>query len=333
MKTFLKRLGLVLLCLVTGLWVLALWMSQTTQPPESYIQKHIDTAFLKTDTTALQDSIYSIITYNIGYLSDSTNNSPLARTKALFENGMQRTQQAFLAYHPDIIAYQEIDFNSERSFEINQSIALAKALRIPFRAEVVNWDKRYVPFPYFPISGHFGRILSGQAIHSTGELLTHERIVLERPETPIWYDAFYIERLAQVTKIKLEGKTVIVINVHLEAYDKPTRLRQSEYVLSLYKKYHTEYPVLLVGDFNSDPFLADDPTINVFLEESTLASACTAPEEDKSRCTYPATDPSHQIDYIFYNPKFIEGIDWKVIEEVGTASDHMPLLFRFKLNR
>ena len=49
-------------------------------------------------------------------------------------------------------------------------------------AYAVNWDKRYVPFPYWPPVVHFGEMLSGQGVLSKFPILMNKKIVLQKPE-------------------------------------------------------------------------------------------------------------------------------------------------------
>lgn len=104
--------------------------------------------------------------------------------------------------------------------------------------QFVNWDKKYVPFAYWPINTHFGSLVSGQVILSKYPIITSERVVLLGVEKALFYrDAFYLERLAQVAKVLIQSKEIVVINVHLEAFDRATRLLQFEEVLQLFNKY------------------------------------------------------------------------------------------------
>lgn len=142
---------------------------------------------------------FSVVTYNIGYLSGMTNNQPVDRPLGLLEDNLGRAVQLLRAKKPDIVAFQEIDFNSQRTYYINQLEQLALHAGYHIGAEVVNWDKHYVPFPYWPISCNFGRMLSGQAVMSRSSILSNTRIVLPKPASnPFYYNDFYIDRLAQV---------------------------------------------------------------------------------------------------------------------------------------
>jgi len=121
-----------------------------------------------------KDSVYSIITYNIGYLSGMTNNKAIAKPKDLFDKNLEKVKKEFRLLNSDFIAFQEIDYASARSYKVNQQNEIAE-LGYNFLAQAINWDETYVPFPYWPPSMHFGRMLSGQSILSKYPLKNHQR--------------------------------------------------------------------------------------------------------------------------------------------------------------
>jgi len=326
MKQFLKFLIKVILVFLLAFVGFFFWGSAAVHPANEkdiIIQTNTKSAFLT-------DSVFSIATYNIGYLSGMTNNLPVAKPKTLFESNLAKVKAVFAALNIDILAFQEIDFASNRSFDVNQQLELAK-LGYPFIGQTVNWDERYLPFPYWPISMQFGHVYSGQSVLSHYPIKSQQRIVLEAvADAPFYRTAFYIDRLAQVVKIDLNGKTAVVINVHLEAFDNATRRKQTLIVLDLYNGFKDEFPTLLVGDFNSDFKFAD----------ATIAPLITAPNigiaaypKNNYPNTYSSVNPIKRIDYIFYNKNFIEALSSRVLTEMGDASDHLPLMMRFKLKQ
>lgn len=274
-----------------------------------------------------KDSVYSIITYNIGYLSGMTNNKAVAKPKDLFDENLEKVKKEFGLLNADIIALQEIDYASARSYEVNQQNEIA-ALGYNYLAQAINWDETYVPFPYWPPSMHFGRMLSGQSILSKYPLRDHQRIVLERVKSnPFYRDALYLDRLAQVVTVTIENKDVIIINVHLEAYDKPTRERQLDVVIDLFEKYKNAYPTILLGDFNSD-IEYENPAINKIITIDEIGNAAFDSNYD---FTFSSANPFKRIDYIFYSKNSIELIDSKVLIQFGEASDHLPIEMTFRL--
>lgn len=285
---------------------------------------------LDANPSVLNDSIFSIATYNIGYLSGMTNNLPIAKPKSLFDKNLSKVKTVLANLNIDILAFQEIDYASARSFDVNQHLEIAK-IGYQFIGQTVNWDKRYLPFPYWPISMQFGHVYSGQAVLSHYPIQSQQRIVLDAVAgAPFYRTAFYIDRLAQVNKIDLNGKTAVVINVHLEAFDKATRKKQTLVVLDLYNTFKDKFPTLLLGDFNSD-IKFDDATIAPIINNPDIGMA--AYQKSDYQNTYSSIDPTKRIDYIFYNKNFIKEINSRILTEMGDASDHLPLMMTFKLKQ
>ncbi|MBW4461325.1 MAG: endonuclease/exonuclease/phosphatase family protein [Nodosilinea sp. WJT8-NPBG4] len=274
----------------------------------------------------------NVVSYNIGYLSGLTNQQAVERDKALFEANQATALAALKTLQPDILALQEIDFDAYRSFNLNQQEAASAALEMAFGAIAVNWDKHYVPFPYWPPQAHYKQVISGQAVLSRYPVRRNERLVLEKvPTNPFYYNALYLDRVAQVTEIDVSGQTLIVINVHLEAFDAPTRIRQTQVVRELAEGYAEDYPILLLGDFNSslNRDEGDDPrSIGILLDSPALASALpTAP----SSFTFPSDQPQYVLDYIFYTPATLEMVAAEVVAEAAQASDHLPIQAQVRL--
>jgi endonuclease/exonuclease/phosphatase family metal-dependent hydrolase len=213
---------------------------------------------------------------------------------------------------------------------------MSSALEIPFAAIAINWDKRYVPFPFWPPTVQFGPMVSGQAILSRWPILQHERLVLDKvASNPFFYNALYLDRLAQVAQIEVMGQTVVVINLHLEAFDRPTRQAQTEFVVALAETYAEQYPVLLLGDFNSalNRDAEGTPRSIQTVLDSAVFEPVIPPEQWATgpQLTYPSDPPAFKLDYIFYTPDHIELLGAEVLTAAGTASDHLPLLMRWRL--
>ncbi len=297
------------------------WASSANYPEESYRQ------YLEYDypSNPDHDSVYTVVTYNIGYLSGMTNNRPVVRRKQLYDANLRKVYHEFKQVKADIICLQEIDYHANRSFYVNQQAELAKA-GYNYVFQAVNWDVRYLPYPYWPVSAHYGEVLSGQSILSKYPLQENERHVLARvASAPFYRQAFYLDRLAQVSQVDINGQTVIIINVHLEAFDKTTRATHTRYVAELYKKFSQTYPVLLAGDFNSD--VGDgNATIKTIFALPGIKSAVAAGHK-----TYPANQPAKRLDYIFYNEPYIEAIEAGILSSFGEASDHLPVMLTFRL--
>lgn len=308
-------------------------------PPEGQIEGGI--------VEAREAASHTIVSYNIGYLSGLANNTTTQPSRQFFEDNQQRAIAALKSVNPDIVAFQEIDFEAKRSYGVNQAEAIAQAMELHFGAIAINWDKNYLPFPYWPPSAHFGKILSGQAVMSRYPIEKNSRLVLETvTERPFYYKAFYLDRVAQVTQLNVLGQPLIVINVHLEAFEEDTRVRQTQFVRAIAQDYAKTYPVLVLGDFNSalnrSTFVAatgqtyqeNQFSIQEMLDSAQFASAVPLSEgEGASKTfTFPADAPEYKLDYVFYTPSTLEILDTQVVSAAGESSDHLPLMvtFRFK---
>ncbi len=324
MKNTLRLLLKLILVIFVSFIAFFFWASSSTMDEKKYAE-----LIEKENSVVIKnDSIYSIVTYNVGYLSGMTNNLPVAKPKELFQKNQQKVESELKKVNPDIIAFQEIDYKASRSYNVDQEKAFMN-LGYNYAARGVNWDERYVPFPYWPPSMHFGKVISGQSIISKYKLKEYERIVLERvPDNPFYRDALYLERLAQVVKVVLEGKEMVLINVHLEAFDKDTRVRQFEYVLELFNQYKDKYPTILLGDFNSRARDESAAVKKIFKMNGIGNAAFNAVNTSN---TFNSKNPFERIDYIFYTENSIEYISGKVLNDFEQASDHLPVEMQFRL--
>ncbi len=324
MKRFLKFLFRFFLLLTITFVVFFFWASSSTLNKSKYAE--LIEVNNKQDVD--NDSIFSIVTYNIGYLSGMTNNKAVEKPKSLFDDNLQTVIRETQKTNPDIIAFQEIDYDASRSYNVNQEAEIAD-LGYNYRARTINWDERYLPFPYWPISMHFGKVVSGQSIISKYPLKGQQRIVLQRvADAPFHRDAFYLDRLAQVVKVILNGKEVVLINIHLEAFEKETRIIQFEEVIALFNKYKSNYPTILLGDFNSRA-RDENAIINKMFQMENIGNA--AFDKMSIENTFDTKSPFERIDYIFYTENSIEYVSGKVLNEFGEASDHLPVFMEFKL--
>ncbi len=324
MNRFLKICIFTLIALLLFVVLFFLWASSPTLSEDDYASIITNNYEQKIDN----DSIYGIVTYNIGYLSGMTNNTSAEKPRSLFEENLKKAKDNFLQVNPDIIAFQEIDYDAARSYFVNQQNEIA-SLGYNYVAKAVNWDETYVPFPYWPLSIHFGKTVSGQSILSKYPIISHERKVLERvANAPFYRDALYLERLAQISSIRLEQKEIKIINVHLEAFDKPTRVKQMDAIIRLFEAYSKAHPTILLGDFNSAPTFKN-PAIEKLLSLPNVGNAVF--NEEAPSNTYDTEAPFKRIDYIFYSKNSIAYVDGKVLTQFGQTSDHLPVLMRFKL--
>lgn len=331
---FLKVFGSILFVLLVCLVAFYFWGRRSLVNENSY---SAITTFTDVNTKMIRDT-FSVMTFNIGYLSGMTNNLPVERPESLYDDNLKKTTGLLRDISPDIVAFQEIDFDSKRTHYVNQLERIGETSGYQYGAVSVNWDKQYVPFPYWPLRHHFGKMLSGQAIIAHAPILSNERIVLPKPlSNAFYYNDFYLDRLAQVVWVKTSNDSLLVINVHFEAWDGPTREIQAEMVLDIYQKYEHDHPIILMGDFNCNPPFDKDAysekTIDLFLSHPSISMANTKYDylqNPSQHYTFDSEDPFVKIDYVFYNNRFLECLRYDVIQGAGDISDHLPVMAMFK---
>lgn len=320
---------------------LFLWASGPAADPEAFEQK----TTYGVDPVPERDTL-TVLTWNIGYLSGMRNNLPYPRDCQFYSNNLDSAKKYLRDIAPDFIAFQEIDVDSYRSCRVHQSDNLGQELGFFEGVTALNWNKRYLPFPYWPPSAHYRRVVSGQAILSRFPIRHSDKHVLQpTQQAPSHYRRFYLDRLAQVALIDI-GKqdTLALINVHLEAFDPPAREIQALEVAKLYRTFQGRYPVLLIGDFNAHPpskwgttsETSEESTIPMLLSQPLLRSAIDPQvylSDPERFYTFSSERPVEMIDYIFYSSDRITLLDARVCTEVGTASDHLPVWMRFVVLR
>lgn len=310
MRRIFVLLGALLFTLVAAFVLFFLWASSGRIPAEA--EQQVKTYSVRPAASA---ETLTVTTYNIGYLSGMTNNRPVNPPASLFRENMDRAASLLRTIDPDVIGFQEIDYGASRSDNVHQLDTLAVRLGYPTAAQATNWDERYVPFPNWPPAVHFGRIHSGQAVLSRFSVAAHHRIALVRPPRSFFSDAFYLDRLAQVAVLEVGGRPLVVVNVHLEAFDGETRQQQARQVRALTEAYlKTGAPLVLLGDFNSvfSGTLAslpseararfrDDTTMDrVQVDGLAPGFPADPPPGERVPGTYPADAPSRKIDHVLY---------------------------------
>ncbi|MEM9895015.1 MAG: endonuclease/exonuclease/phosphatase family protein [Bacteroidota bacterium] len=332
----LKRLLAVISLLVVAIFLL-LWYASSPGIDSDHYYTTVDYAIDTTQELQLrlkEQPHLVVMTYNLGYLSGMTNNRSITREESFFRKNLFKACELIQGIDPTIVGLQEVDFGAARSFYLNQLDSLSKAGQYTSAYRSINWDKNYVPFPYWPPSNHFGQMLSGQAILSKYKLHSSETVVLTpHLNAPFYYKAFYLDRLLQISILDFFDTEIAILNVHLEAFDLQTRLEQIEIVKRHYEKYASKQPVILLGDFNSGVpgNGTEQDAVEALMDASFIRSAIPFKQAAQNG-TFPSDSVSRMIDYVFYNKNFLSCTEASAVHEVGAISDHLPVVARFSLN-
>lgn len=291
-----------------------------------------------------EEGVIKILTWNLGFLYGKGSEGPgyEYRDQSFFKERMEELITFIRKENPDILCLQEIDFDSSRSGGINQARELALKAGYPYLAQAVSWKANYIPFPYWPLSRNFGSMKSGGAILSKYPLKRHNVELFAKPASnPWWYNLFYLHRYAQSATVTIRDKDYVIMNLHLEAFDKADRLKQ---VRQLQERVEENQVDFAAGDYNMVPGRAikknkfTESTDDYENDESFVVMSGgkmkeAIPEEiylrSESRYfTFPSWKPDRRLDYIFYDSSH-RLMRAEVLS--SKLSDHLPLKASFQI--
>lgn len=339
-----------LLAIIFLLIVFLFWAASGIQSPKSYLGEI--SCFEKQEQLTNVDEL-TIFSWNIGYgqgLGSEGSKGYKKRTEDEFSKVINEMGLIIRQHDPDLVLIQEIDFHSKRSYYQNQFELLKDNLKLPYAAKVISWDAKYIPFPYWPISRHFGKVLSGGVVFSRFPISKNEIVLWEKPSSnPWWYNLYYLFRYSQSVQIKINQKYYWIVNNHLEAFKKINREEQGLGLLQLGNKLNQEGELLAVGgDLNTVPTVASkkskfagypkdnyeaDQTLDSILEMNSMKDSVPPmiySGNEEKYLTFPCDKPDRKLDYLLYNEKH-ELKEFQVIG-AGCLSDHLPILIRLKLS-
>lgn len=245
----------------------------------SYAQKSIDSS-----------NIVKILTFNIFHGETMNNDFDLDKIAKVIINAQ-----------PDIVALQEVDFNTNRVGNIDLITELGiRTKMIPLFAKAMSFD-----------GGEYG-----EGILSKYSFLQTQNVALpytkgNEPRTAI-----------EIVTVLSSGDTIAFVGTHLDHLkDKTNRIMQ---VNKINKEFLTNrYPIILAGDLNAIP--ASNPI--EILEKYWISCY----DKNNPQFTFPSDIPNRKIDYVLYYPND----KWKVIKTKvicdKIASDHCAYLVTLEL--
>lgn len=207
---------------------------------------------------------------------------------------LERIAKVISEQKPDLVALQEIDRNCGRTKRVDQAAELARltGLQMSF-GKAMDFD-----------GGEYGQVvLSRFPIASTQ---VHQ---LPGDGEP---------RIAVEVEVKIEGKPLRMISVHLDHQQDARRLKQAETLAKAVENRHE--PMVLAGDFNDGP---DSPVLKAFFQQ------WKAVPKKEPKLTCPAAKPESEIDHILL--RGMEAKEPATVLPESVASDHRPVLVVVKV--
>lgn len=197
----------------------------------------------------------------------------------------------------DLVALQEVDQGTKRTFEQKQLEMLAR---------------------YTGLHGRFAKAIDFQGGEYGQAILSRDPIAgIEIHQLP--NESSREQRIAAEAVVEVQGKTIRFVSTHLDHSSEELRRRQADRLVELFEK--DEGLVILAGDLNAT------------LESETMQAIGRVWRLDELKsdgATYPAETPTARIDYILTNKKApISVVEIRVLDE-PIASDHRPVLGVFR---
>ena len=197
----------------------------------------------------------TLMTYNIGYgglgaqadffMDGGSGVQP--SSKAEVEGNLEGVAQILRENPVDVLFLQEVDLDSKRSYGIDEQAFLQQSTQMS-TAFAYNYNCNYVPYPLPTI----GRVKGG--IVTMTHFAVSEAMRVSLPVPFAWpVRMCNLKRCLLVERVALaNGKQLVLVNLHLEAYDDGEGKKQQTQQLMAFltAEYATGNYVIAGGDFN-----------------------------------------------------------------------------------
>lgn len=247
-------LGIILQTVIVLLAALILFLSVTEYKPD-------DTETLaitgRADKEIAKGEPFTVLSWNIGYgaLGDNADffmdggESVVTADSDRVQYNMDGITDMMSAIDPDIALIQEADRDSARSHGLNEYELLQSRSSDYSSSFASNFKVAFLPYPVPPI----GKVDSGIATFSKYKLASAERIQLPIPfKWPVRMANLKRCLLVSRTPVKGSHNELVLINLHLEAYDSGEGKKMQTKMLAdiLNEEFKKGNYVIAGGDFN-----------------------------------------------------------------------------------
>lgn len=212
-----------------------------------------------TYATANKDDTFTIVTQNLGfgaYTADFTffmdgGKESWARSRSSVRECINAGGDKALSYSPDFVFFQEVDFDSTRSYHIDESKILKDKFPGYSSTAAVNYHSSFLLYPFNKPHGS-----------SNSEIMTFSRYGITsciRRSLPISksFSKFLdLDRCYSISRVPVSnGKELVLFNVHLSAYGGSDTIRKAQMSMlftDIKKEYDAGNYCVCGGDFNHD---------------------------------------------------------------------------------
>jgi endonuclease/exonuclease/phosphatase family metal-dependent hydrolase len=313
------------------------------------------------------DSIFTLLSWNVGYFG-------LGKDCDFFYDGGRMTRPSKVQYQQysgnaleylkhtvgiDFLFLQEVDLDSRRSYYDDQVAKLREIFPQMESSVALNYVVSFVPVPF---RNPMGKVNSGLVSFSSWHTVENTRYPF--PGGYSWpVNLFQLERCFLLSRLALpDGKDLVLINTHNEAFDNGSQRKQQIAVLKnlMLAEYEKGNYVITGGDWNQNPvgFTPTEIPSNFSsgndksIFRSGDISKIIEPKIPKDffppdwKWVYDTDMPSNRnvdepytrgktpttiIDFFVVSPNIV--VEKVSTQDLGFAwSDHQPVIMRFKIH-
>ena len=253
-----KRIAIVLLIILLPVAGLLGYLSATEYYPEVGAMEELDVrpGQDRDNETGTEKQSLRIVSWNIGYgaLGDNADffmdggKGVKTADRDRLESNMQMIGEQLRALSPDVCFLQETDRSCARSSYVDEAERLTETFPEMDSSFANNFKVSFIPYPIPPI----GKVDSGLLTLSALPVKQAQRLQLPCPFSwPI--RIANLKRCLMLDRIALaDGRELVLINLHLEAYDSGEGKVEQTKMLSriLAEEAAKGNPVIAGGDFN-----------------------------------------------------------------------------------
>ncbi len=348
LKTSLKVLLNLLLAVILALAALIVFLSVTEYKPADVEPAEVSGA---SDAVFAGDTV-SVLSWNIGYAGLDADadffmdgGTRVVPTEEYYVNvNLNQMSTRMQEIGADFNLLQELDRDCTKTYHIDE-LRVMEELTGLASAFAYNYKCPFVPIPLPPL----GKIEAGLATLSSCAMEEAERVSLPCPfQWPV--SAANLKRCLLVTRTPIEGseKELVLVNLHLEAYDSGEgKIAQTRVLMELLEaEYAKGNYVIAGGDFNQAfpgtletyPIAEPELWMPGVLEESSLPEGWQfAFDAETPTCRLlnepynKETTQHYVIDGFIVSPN-VEIVGVETVNEEFFNSDHNPVLLEAKLN-
>ena len=260
-KLILKILGALVGVVLLAAIVLIAYLSITEYKPEAVEAVAVVQSRENETPAPLEKAEFTVLSWNVGYCAlgkDSDffmdgGKGVRPDSEAVVKGNYAGVLETLRRMSPDFLMLQEVDSDSRRSYNFDEVAALRRDLGADgalASAYAMNYSTKFVPYPLPPL----GKVNSG--------LLTLSRVAVNETAQRISLPCPFswpmrvanLKRCLLVNRVPLgaDGKELVLVNLHLEAYDDGEgKKAQTEQLLNfLNEEYGKGNYIIAGGDWN-----------------------------------------------------------------------------------